>query len=106
MGRWGNEAADCVPPPIELPSGARGLMENRRRDAAQPPARGSSVVWFASVARRQRGRHTSFVTPGMATGYLPSGPGKIGGSASKVYCFGERSSFDAIASSHVIRLPV
>ena len=52
------------------------------------------------------GPYTNGVWPGMEMGYEPSLFGRIGGAAWKVYSFGESSSFDAIASSQVIALPV
>ena len=50
--------------------------------------------------------YTSFVTPGVATTYLPSASGTVGGAASHVYSAGDSVSVLAIASSHVIAAPV
>jgi len=106
-------AAADVHPGLVFPEGTEGrdakvvharlaqqpiAAQMRRHD---PPAADNADSYHASPHR-----HTNLVTPGMATGYLPSASRTVGGSASKAYRLGERSSFDCWICSQVIAWPV
>ena len=87
-----------------LGAGAVGGWVERSDD---PPGSLPPTWWvIASLDPPYSGRYTNFVSPGTATGYLPSLSGRMGGVASKAYFAGASFCCELIACSHVNAWPV